>query len=102
MNARSPFELCARNSRRISISAKARFNPSRINTSKKFSNFCISLIQLDFKPTRINTSGNKDLKSPRINTSKKQGRVVSTSAMHRFFRCLSEAGGSDGDRYVLR
>jgi hypothetical protein len=74
MNTRNPFESFAHDSRRISTSAKARFNSSRINTSKKFSIFCISFIQLDFKPTRINTSGNKDLKSFRINTSKKQGR----------------------------
>jgi GNAT superfamily N-acetyltransferase len=62
-------------------------NPCRINTSGIFAGFCISLITHDFKPTRINTSGakdlkstgintsgNKDLKSRRINTSKKQGR----------------------------
>jgi len=62
-------------------------NPPRINTSGNFVNFCISLIPNNFKPTRINTSGakdlksirintsgNKDLKSFRINTSKKQGR----------------------------
>jgi hypothetical protein len=41
----------------------------RINTSKKFSIFYISLIMSHFNCTRINTSGNKDLKSPRINTS---------------------------------
>jgi hypothetical protein len=41
----------------------------RINTSKKFSIFCISLIMKSFNSTRTNTSGNKDLKSPRINTS---------------------------------
>src|SRR5580704_1011774 len=69
MYARNPFELIARNSRRISTSATPLCNSSRINTSKKFSIFCISLIRNDFKPTRINTSGNKDLKSIRINTS---------------------------------
>src|SRR6202167_2142121 len=41
----------------------------RINTSKKSANLRIIFIPIDFKPTRINTSGNKDLKSPRINTS---------------------------------
>jgi|SRR5580704_2901498 hypothetical protein len=62
-------------------------NPSRINTSEKFTISRISLIRNDFNSTRINTSGtkdlksivintsgNKDLKSFRINTSKKQGR----------------------------
>jgi hypothetical protein len=44
-------------------------NSCRINTSKNISLFCISLISNHLKPTRINTSGNKDLKSPRINTS---------------------------------
>jgi len=67
----------------------ARSNSPRINTSKKISIFCISLIRRHLKPTRINTSknkhlksrrintsANKDLKSFRINTSKKQGRGV--------------------------
>ena len=44
-------------------------NSPGINTSKNFTNFRISLIIHGLKPTRINTSGNKDLKSPRINTS---------------------------------
>jgi len=46
-----------------------RLNSSRFNTSKIISLFRISLILNNFNPTRINTSGNKDLKSPRINTS---------------------------------
>jgi hypothetical protein len=62
-------------------------NSPRINTSKIFSIFRISLIPKDINPTRINTSenkhlkppiintsGHKDLKSCRINTSKKHGR----------------------------
>jgi len=47
----------------------ARPNSSGINTSEKFPIPRISLIPGDFNPTRINTSGNKDLKSIRINTS---------------------------------
>jgi hypothetical protein len=47
----------------------APLNSSRINTSEKFPISRISLIRNDFNPTRINTSGNKDLKSIRINTS---------------------------------
>jgi hypothetical protein len=42
---------------------------TRINTSKILANSHIFLIQNNFKPTKINTSGNKDLKPPRINTS---------------------------------
>jgi len=41
----------------------------RINTSESFENSRISIIPNDFNPTRINTSGAKDLKSIRINTS---------------------------------
>jgi hypothetical protein len=52
----------------------APLNPPRINTSRTFSIFRISLISNDFNSTRINTSGNKDLKSFRINTSKKRRR----------------------------
>jgi hypothetical protein len=37
-------------------------NSPRINTSEKFPIPRISLIRNDFKSTRINTSGNKDLK----------------------------------------
>jgi hypothetical protein len=40
------------------------FNPTRINTSGN----------KDLKPPRINTSGHKDLKSNHFNTSKKHGR----------------------------
>jgi hypothetical protein len=78
------------------------FNSPRINTSKNCSNFCISLIPMDFNPTkintsgdkhlkscRINTSGNKDLKSSRINTSKKRpgggGRGYPTSYWRKIF-----------------
>jgi hypothetical protein len=65
----------------------APLNSSGINTSEKFSISRISLICHAFNFTRINTSGDKDLKSPgintsgskdlkslRINTSKKHGR----------------------------
>src|ERR1700684_2102440 len=65
----------------------AHFNSPGINTSKNSRDFPISFILKDFKPTRVNTSGDKDLKSPvirpsgakdlksrRINTSKKHGR----------------------------
>ena len=64
-------------------------NHPRINTSKNFAISCNSLIPKPFNPTRINTSGNKDLKSIRIspsgskdlksfriNTSKKHGGGV--------------------------
>jgi hypothetical protein len=47
----------------------APLNSPRINTSEKFPISRILLIRNDFNPTRINTSGNKDLKSIRINTS---------------------------------
>jgi hypothetical protein len=46
----------------------AHHNHPRINTSKNSAIFCNSLIPKPFNPTRINTSGNKDLKSIRINT----------------------------------
>src|SRR5580658_2006428 len=46
-----------------------RHNYPGINTSKNFALFCNPLIRKPFNPTRINTSGNKDLKSIRINTS---------------------------------
>jgi len=42
---------------------------SRINTYKILKNPRIALIPRYFNPTRINTSGSKDLKSPRINSS---------------------------------
>src|SRR5580658_9665798 len=46
-----------------------RDNSPGFNTSRKFAIFCNPLIRKPFNPTRINTSGNKDLKSLRINTS---------------------------------
>jgi hypothetical protein len=91
--SRASSALARRPSRGISpaqIQPFARFAPlnsSRINTSEKFLVSRISLICYGFNSTKINTSGNKDLKSPgintsgskdlkpfRINTSKKQGR----------------------------
>jgi hypothetical protein len=74
----------------------APLNPSGINTSEKFPISRISLIRHDFNFTRINTSGNKDLKpiiintsgskdlkSFRISTSKKQGRGDGCAAISR-------------------
>src|SRR5580704_16115787 len=43
--------------------------PRRFNTYKFLKNLRIALIPRYFNPTRINTSGSKDLKSPRINSS---------------------------------
>jgi hypothetical protein len=42
---------------------------TRINTSKISKISRILFPAIDFNPTKINTSGNKHLKSPRINTS---------------------------------
>jgi len=47
--------------------------PFKINTSKNFRNFCISLISSDLKSPIINTSVNFDFKPSRINTSTKTG-----------------------------
>jgi hypothetical protein len=47
----------------------AHFNSLGINTSKNSTDFSISFILKAFKRTRINTSGDKDLKSIRINSS---------------------------------
>jgi hypothetical protein len=60
-------------------------NPPGINTSENFPFSRISLIPNDFNPTRINTSGNKDLKSIRINTSGSKDLKsfrISTSKKH--------------------
>jgi N-acetylmuramoyl-L-alanine amidase len=69
-----PFaRICARNS-------------SRINTSRIFRKSRISLIPLGFNPTRINTSGAKDLKSRRINTygnKDLKSFTINTSKKHR-------------------
>ena len=45
----------------------------RINTSKNFRHFCISLINGRLKSSIINTSVNFDFKLSRINTSTKTG-----------------------------
>ena len=67
----------APNPSRINTSEKRRFNFTRINTSKNHPAnrdiFSISFIPKDFKPTKINTSGHKDLKSNHFNTSKNTG-----------------------------
>ena len=47
--------------------------PFKINTSRNFCTFCISLISGHLKSPIINTSANFDFKPPRINTSKKHG-----------------------------
>jgi N-acetylmuramoyl-L-alanine amidase len=61
-------------------------NSPRINTSRIFRKSGISLIPLHFNPTRINTSGAKDLKSTRINTSGNKDLksfTINTSKKHR-------------------
>jgi N-acetylmuramoyl-L-alanine amidase len=60
-------------------------NPPKINTSTIRANSRISLIPNAFNPTRINTSGAKDLKSIRINTSGNKDLKsfrISTSKKH--------------------
>jgi hypothetical protein len=64
----------------------ASLNPSGINTSGNFPISRISLIWHAFNFTRINTSGNKDLKSRRINTSGSKDLKslrINTSKNHR-------------------
>jgi hypothetical protein len=101
----------------------APLNSPRINTSEKFPISRILLIRNDFNPTRINTSGNKDLKSIRINTSgskdlksfrintsKKQGRgegfraktpPTEKSALP-LFASLANVGATLSSRHFIR
>ena len=51
----------------------SKLSPFRINTSKNFQRFCISLICSHLKSSPINTSVIFDFKLPRINTSEKSG-----------------------------
>jgi hypothetical protein len=63
-----------------------RDNYTGINTSKNLALFCNPLIRKPFNPARINTSGNKDLKSIRINTSGSKDLKsfrINTSKKHR-------------------
>ena len=52
---------------------RSHLSPFRINTSKNFRTFCISLISGHLKSPIINTSTIFDFKLPRINTSRKTG-----------------------------
>jgi hypothetical protein len=93
----------------------AHHNHPRINTSKNSAIFCNSLIPKPFNPTRINTYGNKDLKSIRINTygskdlksfrintSKKHGRgvvspVFGTNSILDSWRSRPKKGAKEND-----
>jgi GNAT superfamily N-acetyltransferase len=103
----------ARNPSRINTYEKWRSIFPGINTSRKFSIPCIPLIINSLKPTRINTSGNKDLKSIRINTSgakdlksfrintsEKHGRGIYRPQFGRFLRHRETPRSDAGPRLL--